>query len=216
MWTWADVLKLAITTGFSTASFNQGFGLIKEAIQRAKEDRKKGTVSALGLVKILQNYAQECHYRLKSNRFDQSDTPAGWGLFSEMPELPQYPDQTAWEVLPSKMAASINDFRHELTTATQGIQFTDDVLGPPEAIDTANYTYIRMGHKAAELARQLRNHYNLGRYSPDFILELREEYRKSRRGSPFLRIWRSRTATKLRRRCRRYFLNVRHLVTLGR
>jgi hypothetical protein len=122
-----------------------------------------------------------------------------------MPSLPDYPDGAAWAVLPAKLAAGLRDFRSELKESVWAIEFTDEVVGPPEAIDTASHNYIIMGYTAIKLADGLRKHYRLGPYQSTgeegFIDDLRKRYREVRLG-PLRRLWRSLPV----KRARRWFL----------
>lgn len=201
VWTWGSILKVALTTGFFTAALNQSFAWLKEATQHREKDRRTGQVLALSLVQTLTNYAQECSARSRSNRYI-ADT-GGYGD-QRIPILPDYQESDpGWRVFPSEIAAAIRDFRNEISNAKRDVAETDELLGPPEAIDSATYQYVRLGFKAWQFSERLRRYYHFCRYSGDlsFANELRSHYRMAH-PNLLRRIWRSLPIYKLRRRAR--------------
>lgn len=214
-WSWAAILKLASTTGFFTAVLNQAFRFFREMLQQAGKDRRAGKLLAQKIVEILTNYAQECHHRLSANLYDQADG-GGYGVYSDMPQLPDYPEGDAWAVLPTKVAAGLRDFRSELKESKRAIEITDEVYGPPEAFDTASHNYIIMGYTAIKLADSLRSRYGLGLYqstdNDGFVNALRKHYQKSRRGL-LHKLWESLPVKRARRWVSRKRKSVIHLFT---
>jgi len=200
--TWPSIAKFALTTGLATACLNQLFAWLKEERQRKIAERKSGNILALTLVHILTNYAQECNSWARSNRF--ASESGGYGSES-IPELPPYEGSDAgWAALPSTIAAALKDFRNDVRDAVHGVEQTNEIYGPPEAINTATYRLVYLGYRACGLSTQLRKYYGFGKYSGDntFMKELEFHYRKSNPG-PISRFWESYPIYNLRRRIRR-------------
>ena len=201
MWSWAAILKFAITTGVATAVLNNALTWVKDEVQRREKDRRAGKVLALSLVQILTNYAQRCHERFRLNRFGEQD--GGYGTH-EIDDLPPYQEpDPGWEALPSDIAAAVRDFRNEVYNAKQRVAETNQLLGPPEAIHDATYRYVNLGFKAWQLSERLRKHYGFGRYSGDliFINEMKVSNRKANMG-PVRQLWHSLPMSRLRYKLR--------------
>lgn len=205
VWTWGSILKLSITTGVATALMNQGLSWIKETAQRRETDRRAGTLLALTLVEIFTNYAQECSARVRSNLWDESIGDYG---SPEIPALPAYNEaDSAWAIIPSKLAGAIRDFKHEYNDAILAVRENDIVNGPPDAINSATSRNIQLGYKAWRLATRLRRHYAFCAYSgpSDFADQLGKDFHKNN-PTYIRRIWRSypvyRARTFLRRKMR--------------
>jgi hypothetical protein len=210
-WTWGSILTLALTTGLCTAVFNQGFDWIKQTVQRRQEHKRAGKGLALKLVEMLTAYAQECNSRIDYNRYDERT--GTYGRHSQMPTLPPYPDGPS-ELLPSRVAAGLQDLRNEVGEAVRDIKATSEIDGPEDAIDVATHRYAIVGYTGLKLAVRLRRHYRLGPYQAagrsSFASDLRKHYRASRRG-PIRRLWASLLVQRIRRRLRRWRLRITNI-----
>jgi hypothetical protein len=196
----STIIKLALTTGLCTAIFNQGFAWLRETIQRREKHRLRGKALALELVGMLTAYAQKCNSLINTSEYKQREGGLGRYDFPDLPPLPPGPS----ELLPSSVAAGLQDLRNEAKEAKRDIAGTLEVVGPPEAVQVANYHCAGVGYAALKLANRMRRHYRLGSYqaaaaSSTFASELREYYRAGHRG-PVRRLWNGLPIYKIRRR----------------
>jgi hypothetical protein len=160
--TWGLILKLAFTTGLSTAFLNQVIGLAKEEWQRRRGDKKKGRVAALELVEILTAFAQECEARREYNEYDRS--LGDNGRYSHIPPLSKYPNDIGWETIPPVIAGALVDLRNEIKQAERKISITAEVVDPEEATVSADTQFTSLARMATQLAQRLRDSYGLGKY----------------------------------------------------
>jgi hypothetical protein len=131
----STIIKLALATGLCTAIFNQVFALFRETIQRREKQRLRGKAVALNLVGMLTAYAQQCNSLINWSKYEEGEGGLGRYDFPDMPPLPQGPI----ELLPSKVAAGLQDLRNEIEEAKRDIAGVLEVDGPSEAAQVANY-----------------------------------------------------------------------------
>lgn len=196
------LIGLAFTTGLFTAILNQALAWLREIYERRISHKNSAKNFAIGLVEILTAYAQECNSRISYNRFDEQDR--GYGRYRHLPTLPNYPTGPI-ELLPPKIAAGLVDLRNEISEAERDIESTEEVDGPPEAIDVATHRCATVGFRAYKLSVRLRRYYGLGSYQgqSDFASELRRYYRKRHHG-PLRRLWSSLPMYRVRRAVSRW------------
>ena len=102
--TWWTVVKFAFTTDLFTAGFTQGLAWAEETVQSRTMTRRRKKELSIKLVDMLTAYAQECLSWVAGNEADEAI--GRYGRFSEMPDLPVYPDGEGWAALPGSVGRS--------------------------------------------------------------------------------------------------------------
>jgi hypothetical protein len=173
---------------------------LRDWLQNRRVKRDAGKAAALELVPLLTKFARECDSRWSCNEYQES-------CYCDMPTLPPFSDNVTWAALPQKIAGTIRMLPNEIDDAQSDMKFEEY---PGQRYESASRRYVLVGHRAAQLADELRYYYGQGRYKStteyDFQANLRRQYRRVyrgrlRRACDYVRY--HRWASRLKRRLRR-------------
>jgi len=193
-------LPAGLIAGVGIGASAEAVKWLKESLQRRREQRDAGAAAALELVPMLTKFARECDSRRCCNEYEEP-------YYFDMPKLPAFPDNLTWMALPQKAAGAIRALPNEIDDAESDIKFEEY---PDKRYESASRRYILVGYRAAQLADDLRYHFDKGRYKStteyDFQSNLRRQRRslyrgRLRRSCYYVRY--SRSVSRLKRRLRR-------------
>jgi hypothetical protein len=174
---------------------NKGFDWLKEIVQKRRSDHLAGRASALELWELLIRFARECHERACYN-LDHDDG------YVSLPDLPSYPDEIAWALLPAEIASELRALRIKIDEARSVIRWVDEFYDQRDVVVNATNSFISLGNEALALSDGLGKRYEFARDRCGFVSNLRKLHRQRRRG-PLRRAWASLPVYKFRRYVRR-------------
>jgi hypothetical protein len=178
-----------------------GNDVIAAAWVSAMKARRAAKASALRIVRLLTEFAYQCDLRASWNEAAR---------YSDVPKLPPYVDDIAWEALSRRIAVRVLRLPTEISNAEIAI-LSARRASPEKADIIATESVIYLGYTAIEIAHSLRRRYRLGRHTGvgayDFASDLRRKYRRLHQ-SRINRAWASARSGlyRMRRRLRRSWL----------
>jgi hypothetical protein len=194
------LLPAGLIAGVGIGAGAEAVKWLKESSLRRRGQHDAGAAAALELVPLLTKFARECNSLWCYNEYEP--------YYYNMPKLPAFPDNLTWTSLPQKTAGAIRALPNEIEAAENAINFEEHT--PRQRCESASEFYILVGYRAAQLADDLRHHFDQGRYKStteyDFQSNLRRQHRHLYRGR--LRrsryyVWCSRSVSRRKRRPRR-------------
>jgi hypothetical protein len=119
--TWANVFKLAATTGIITTIPNHVVSLLREIWATKRRRNSEATYLAMRLAVILEEFVVKCVYR---SWHDEADLTEGTHeLNYNLSALASYPQESDWKSLDPTLAGRVLSFPNEIISAGMSYQF---------------------------------------------------------------------------------------------
>ena len=127
-----------------------------------KKHKNNAEFLATQIAVQLEGYAIECADKISEHTTaEDSDNHAG-RLIGKIPEYPPLPTSDSYNLLNRGIVDEVLQFPQERQMADKAAYFWWDVVGDPECCNAAyKDNTIRMGERAARLAKKIRNFYKL-------------------------------------------------------
>lgn len=180
---WADVIKLALSTGVIAAVINQSISWIRDSRSEGATIKRDATYLAMRAAVILEQFAIMCAEIIGDNLlYTDSDGYAG-EQHGKLPELDQYPTDADWKSLDPSISARALSLPNEILLSDRTIA-TWEKLEPAEVLGACNEQAGKCGYRAWLLASDLRRRYQLPGFDPtethwDLVGLLKEKHDKA-------------------------------------
>lgn len=163
----ASLAKVALSTGFATAVFNQGAAWLREIVSARRAGRRSSALYAGRVVAALERFAFACANRVEVNRSVRTGFLQERGYFTTLPDLDvaSIPDSDALCWIDREMVSALIGLPDEIARGNLLIGRCVETLDPDDPWDgyaeCARQCGV-LGTRAWELAGQLREGYRLG------------------------------------------------------
>lgn len=145
--------------------------IAKETWTTWREHRRIGSYSAIRLICILEEYADKC-IEVVQDDGTSCGRPAGrtdegqeyYEAQVETPEPPNFPDDISWRSIPETLMHRTLSLPNKARHTNRYIQVSSEFASPPdydEYFDARQEGYAKLGLDALEIAKGLRDHFNI-------------------------------------------------------
>jgi len=158
--TWADIIKLAFTTGLIAALFSQAIAWLRELHKDYNSTTREARYLALRLAVILERFSIDCASLIADNQmYRDCDGYAGTQR-QKLPALTEFPKDADWKALAPNLSSKVLSTENELMVSDEAIAVWEDI-DRNSVGHAADQQAGKSGYRAWLLAVDLRCHYKL-------------------------------------------------------